>query len=126
MWGIGRQGRQGRFGVDFARFWVIFGTSHGGGGGGGYVNFWISRMSRGWIWGGFCPFWGQIGKAFCSRVKNLPLNRPFTPTYIFLTYAYTLITRRNLLYNLLILMNSCFTFFISLLLLVYYISSIHP
>ena len=28
----GVQGRQGRFGIDFARFWVIFGKSHRGGG----------------------------------------------------------------------------------------------
>ena len=34
-----------------------------GGGGGGYVNFWISRMSRGWIWGGFCPFCGENRKS---------------------------------------------------------------
>ena len=36
------------------QFWGdIWNISKGGGGGGEYVNFWISRMSRGWICGGF-------------------------------------------------------------------------
>ena len=42
-------------GLILPGFGVIFGKFH--------VNFWISRMSRGWIWGGCPHFWVKIGIA---------------------------------------------------------------